>query len=141
MKSIEEKLFNVIQGLLENSKEDQRLILSGISGKILNRLLQLIKGGERILQHNGKIVPVVLFGTQEHIIQLKNNVFEYNGTFFEQEIDAKLALEKDQNLCEKTGWTFGDGAFCTTVRNNFNNFVVFINFKKSTIITIRLCGG
>ena len=48
MKSIEKKLFNVIQGLLENSKEDQRLILSGVSGAILNRLLRLIQRKEYV---------------------------------------------------------------------------------------------
>lgn len=134
MKSIEVKLFSVIQGLLENSKEDQRLILSGVSGKLLKRLLQLIQRQEYILKRNGKIVPIIFFSPQEHIIQLKNNVFEYNETFFEQEIDAKQALEKDQSICYETGWALGDGAFCTAVRNKFDNFVVLSPLEEPSAI-------
>ena len=134
MKSIEKKLFNVIQGLLENSKEDQRLILSGVSGAILNRLLRLIQRKEYVLQRNGKIVPVILFSVQEHIIQSKNNFFEYNGDTFAQEADAINALKKDQAFCHETGWALGDGAFCTDVRNKCNNFVVLSPLEEPSAI-------
>lgn len=134
MDSLEIKLFNVIQRLLDSNSGDQRLLFSGVSKEILMRVLQLVQRGSHILKRNNEIVPILLFSQYEDIVKQKTEGYEYNGQEYEELKDAELACKRDQEVCCETGWAFGDGAFCTSVRNKVNNFVILSPLEEPAVI-------
>lgn len=134
MKSLEVKLFDVIQRLLDNNSGNQRLLLSGVSKEILMRLLRLVQEKVCVLTRNGQTVPMLLFSLQDDIIKLKNDVYEYNGRVYEDILTVEDACLADQERCCETGWAFGDGAFCTSIRNKIDSFVILSPLEEPSAI-------